>query len=111
MSLTHPETVTDAERMANAAERDAEAAYDRAADTVALAADAAQSNIAAHVALGDKIRHQADLAQLRLALRNLTEGVRGMIRVSPLSSVFLGVVIGIALGKRRIHRAKSPRRA
>ena len=101
MNMTHRETAQDGER----------AAYAAASEGMEDDADAAQSSLVAHAALGDRIRHQADVAQLRLAMRNLTEGVRGMIRVSPLSSVFLGVVFGIALGKRGIRRAKTPKDA
>lgn len=78
MNMTHRETAQDGERVAYAA------ASEGMEDDAALAADAAQSSFVAHAALGDRIRHQADVAQLRLAMRKLTQGVRGMIRVSPL---------------------------
>ncbi|MDE3176008.1 MAG: hypothetical protein KGM15_07875 [Pseudomonadota bacterium] len=57
----------------------------------------------------DEIQRQADRAQLRLALRDLASGLRGMIRAAPLASVLVGVAIGVALGKRS-RRALPARR-
>ena len=52
------------------------------------------------------LRRKADKVELRLAFRELTDGVRGLIRVAPLTAVFAGIAIGIGLGKRsRVRRA------
>jgi hypothetical protein len=43
-------------------------------------------------------------AELKLALKDLREGVRGMIRVSPLTSVFAAALIGMVMARRRRRR-------
>jgi hypothetical protein len=47
---------------------------------------------------------------MRLAFRELTDGVRGLIRVAPLTAVLAGIVIGVGLGKRSRTRRAPPRR-
>jgi hypothetical protein len=47
------------------------------------------------------LRRAVDKLELRLALRDLTEGVRGLIRVTPLTAVFAATLLGMALARRR----------
>ena len=97
MSLTYPDTAAE-----RAALGQAEAALD--------GVDLLQADLAANDDARTQIRRQADKAQLRLALHDLKSGLRGMIRVAPLASVFVGVALGVALGKRRSRRAAAIRR-
>jgi hypothetical protein len=61
--------------------------------------------LAAQSAARDKLREEADKRELRLALHDLAEGLRGMIRVHPLASVVGGVGLGLLLARRRKRRA------
>jgi hypothetical protein len=55
-----------------------------------------------------ELRQQADKRQLRLAMRDLAEGVRGFIRVAPLTTVVVGFAVGMLLRGRK--RRPPPRR-
>jgi hypothetical protein len=61
--------------------------------------------LAAQSAARDKLRQEADKREWRLALHDLAEGLRGIIRVHPLASVIGGVALGAMLfrSKRRHH--------
>ena len=55
------------------------------------------------------LRRAVDKLELRLALRDLAEGVRGLIRVTPLTAVFAATLLGMSLARRR--RRPRPKRA
>jgi hypothetical protein len=74
------------------------------------AAAAAHAEIAAGEDARVQLRREADKAELRLALRDLAEGLRGMIRVAPLVSVAAGVGFGLLLSRRRSRRRSAPPR-
>src|SRR5437763_809869 len=93
----------------------AEASTARPAQVAASLARAAQSDVernkaeakasldalAENADTRDKLQDEADKRQLRVALHDLAEGVRGMIRVSPLASVIGGIAFGMMLARRR----------
>jgi hypothetical protein len=65
------------------------------------AAEAENDALAADADARARLREQADKRQLRAALRDLTEGVRGMVRVAPLTAVVVGVAAGMLLRGRK----------
>ena len=73
-------------------------------ESAALERDEALADLAAHADAGAKIRREADKAELRLALRELAEGMRGIVRVAPLTAVLAGVAAGMLLSRRRRPR-------
>jgi hypothetical protein len=81
-----------------------------AAEGAAVAAEA--RNLEAFDANAEaraELRQQADKQQLRLAMRDLTEGVRGVIRVAPLTALVVGLAAGMLLRRNR-RRPPPPRR-
>ena len=48
-----------------------------------------------------ELRREADRVQLRVALHDLAEGFRGMIRVAPFASVATAVAVGLLMGRRK----------
>jgi hypothetical protein len=59
--------------------------------------------LAAQSAARDKLRQEVDKREWRLALHDLAEGLRGVIRVHPLASVMGGVALGVMLLRRKRH--------
>jgi hypothetical protein len=51
-----------------------------------------------------QLRREADKAQLRMAVHDLAEGLRGMIRVAPFASVGVAVALGLLFGRRRSRK-------
>jgi hypothetical protein len=78
---------------------------DTAADPFETAA-AAHAELAAADDARTQLRRVSDKAELRLALRDLAEGLRGMIRVAPLASVAAAVGFGMLLNRRRRPRPR-----
>jgi len=56
------------------------------------------------------LRRRADKLELRLAFRDLADGVRGLIRVAPFTAVLAGVALGLSLSKRSRSRRLQPHR-
>ena len=95
----------------SAMEREARAEDELARDDFAAAearlegaAAASHASLAANAEARARLRRQADKTELRLAFRDLAEGVRGMIRSAPLTAVLVGVAAGMALSRRRQRR-------
>jgi hypothetical protein len=105
MATATQELEQGAENFKDAAELEAEAVRDAVPDDE-LSAD--QEALFANADARRDMRRKADKVELRLAFRELTDGVRGLIRVAPLTAVVAGVVLGIGLGKR--SRARRPPR-
>ncbi len=96
----------------SAARAEAEASRDEIDDAVARldeTAAASRADLAANADARARLRRQAEKTELRLAFRNLAEGVRGMIRVAPFTALLVGVASGVALGARRRPRRPPPR--
>jgi hypothetical protein len=104
--------------LASAVEREAEVgeaeanldAVDRAEANLDNAAAASRADLAANADARAKLRRQVDKTELRLAFRDLAEGVRGMIHVAPFTAILVGVATGIAFGARRRPRPSAPPR-
>ena len=64
----------------------------------------AREDLAANADARRQLRREVDKGELSLAARNLTEGLRGVIRVAPLVSVLAGVALGVAWGRRGRRR-------
>jgi hypothetical protein len=73
-------------------------------------AAAVQAELADNHDARTQLRREADKVELRLALRDLADGFRGMIRVAPLLSVGAAVAFGLMFGRRRAPRRPSPPR-
>jgi Flp pilus assembly protein CpaB len=71
-------------------------------DAAALAG--ARADMSANEDEHSKLQRKVTGAELRLALRDLRDGVRGMIRVSPLISVATAALIGAAWARRGRRR-------
>ena len=69
------------------------------------AAAEAREDLAANADARKALRREIDKSELRLAVRDLTEGLRGAIRVAPLVSVAAAVALGVAWGRRGRPRA------
>jgi glutamine synthetase adenylyltransferase len=82
----------------------AASAEDRVAEAEVRSLEALDANAEARAGL----RQQADKQQLRIAVRDLVEGVRGMVRVAPLTAVVVGLAAGMLLRGRK--RRPPPRR-
>ena len=80
-------------------------------DEAAQEREEALAGLAAHAEAGARIRREVDKTELRLAMRELAEGLRGMIRVAPLTSVLAGLATGLVISarRRRPRRAAAPR--
>lgn len=87
-------------QVASSLSRAAESEAERSRAEAMEALDAIAANAETH----DELREEADKRELRLAVHNLAEGVRGMIRVNPLSSILVGVAVGMMLSRRRRRR-------
>jgi hypothetical protein len=95
------------------------AALNGAAQNFAEVADAEQvahklsdehDDLAAHADSRRDLRRRVDKVEMRLAFRDLADGVRGFIRVKPFTAVLAGVLVGAALarrskGKRSVRRS------
>jgi len=82
----------------------AASAEGRVAEAEVRSLDALDANADARADL----RLEADKRQLRLAMRDLVEGVRGVVRVAPLTAVVVGLAAGMLLRGRK--RRPPPRR-
>ena len=87
-------------------EQGAEELKEAAASEVEEELSVDQEALFANAGVRRDLRRRADKVELRLAFRDLTDGVRGLIRVAPLTAVLAGVALGIGLGKR----SRPPRR-
>ena len=67
--------------------------------------------IAANVDERKALRRKVDKVEFGLALHDLAEGVRGLIRVTPFTAVLAGVALGMAVGARRRGRRAPAKRA
>ncbi len=106
MSTATQELEQGAEDLKDAAAAEAEAVQKSLPDQE-LSAD--QEQLFANADERRDLRRKADKVELRLAFRELTDGVRGLIRVAPLTAVLAGIVVGVGLGKRsRTRRAPTP---
>ena len=76
------------------------------ADKTAQTLETARADLARNETERQNLQRKAAGAELGLALRDLKEGLRGMIRVSPLVSVFAAAVLGAAWARRRPRRLK-----
>ena len=70
----------------------------------ALDSAAAEAGLAANGRARVELRRAADRAGLRLAVHDLAEGLRGVIRIAPFASVILAAVLGMRLSRRRPRR-------
>jgi hypothetical protein len=91
-------------------EQGAEELKEAAASEVEEELSVDQEALFANAGVRRDLRRRADKVELRLAFRDLTDGVRGLIRVAPLTAVLAGVALGIGLGKRSRPRRPQPRR-
>ena len=71
--------------------------------------DASLEGLATERSERKEARRALDKLELRLAFRDLAEGLRGLIRVTPLTAVFAATLFGMALARRR--RRPPPKRA
>jgi hypothetical protein len=122
MTLTHEAEQARGEQaaaaLASAVEREAEVgeaeanldSVDKAEANLDNAAAASRADLTANADARAKLRQQVDKTELRLAFRNLAEGVRGMIRVAPFTALLVGVAAGITFGARRRPRRPGPPR-
>jgi hypothetical protein len=69
---------------------------DQFVDKTAQALAEARADLSAADDARAELKSKAAGVELKLALRDLREGVRGMIRVSPLISVFVAAAFGAA---------------
>jgi ElaB/YqjD/DUF883 family membrane-anchored ribosome-binding protein len=58
-----------------------------------------------------RLRKQADKAELRLALRDFAESLRGFIRAAPLTAIATAAGVGAVLATRKRRRPAARRRA
>jgi len=107
MATATQELAQSAEDLTQAAASEAKATADAAPDEE-ISVD--QAALFANADARRDIRRRADKVEMRLAFRELTDGVRGLIRVAPLTAVLAGIVIGVGLGKRSRTRRAPPRR-
>ncbi len=68
------------------------------------AAATAHAELAAADDERTRLRGETDKVEFRVAMHDLAEGLRGMIRVAPFASVAAGVVLGMLLRRRRRPR-------
>jgi hypothetical protein len=106
MATAAQELEQGVEDLKEAAVSEAEAVQEVLPDSE-LSAD--QEALFANANVRRDLRRKADKVELRLAFRELMDGVRGLIRVAPLTAVLAGVVLGIGLGKRSRARRAPPR--
>ena len=71
------------------------------ADEATQALAGARADLSSNDEARTQLRREMTGAQLALALRDLREGVRGMIRVSPLISVMTAAIVGAVWARRR----------
>jgi predicted nucleic acid-binding protein len=107
MSTATQELEQGAEDLKEAAASEAEAVQD-AAPEQELSLD--HEALFANADTRRDLRRKADKVELRLAFRDLADGVRGLIRVAPFTAVLAGVALGLSLGKRSSSRRLQPRR-
>ncbi len=74
------------------------------ADKAAQALAGAHAQLTANDDTRKQLRREVAGAEFRLALRNLREGLRGMIRVSPLLSIATAALLGAAWSRRGRRR-------
>ncbi len=79
------------------------------ADSDAKALAGATSDLAHHNDARAQLRREVAGVELRQAMKDLREGVRGMIRVSPLLSVMTAAFIGAAWARRGPRRPAARR--
>ena len=84
----------------------AASAESRIAEAEVRSLDALDANADARADL----RQEADKRQLRLAMRDLVEGLRGVVRVAPLTALIVGVAAGMVLRGRKRRPPPPPRR-
>jgi hypothetical protein len=106
MATATQELEQSAEDLAQAAASETKALEDAAPDEE-ISVD--QAALFANADARRDIRRRADKVEMRLAFRELTDGVRGLIRVAPLTAVLAGIVVGVGLGKRSRTRRAPPR--
>jgi hypothetical protein len=106
MSTATQELEQGAEDLKDAAVSQAEAVQEALPDQQ-LSAE--QEALFANADVRRDLRRRADKLELRLAFRELADGIRGMIRVAPLTAVFTGIAIGIGLAKRSRARPQQRR--
>ena len=95
MATATEELEQGAEDLRDAAASEAEAIQEAAPDhEISVDHEALFANADAR----RDLQRRADKVELRLAFRELTDGVRGLIRVAPLTSVAAGVAVGMMLG-------------
>jgi hypothetical protein len=90
----------EAASLANAAAAQADLA------SATLNHDAPFDALAANAATRSQLRREVDKRELRMAGRDIAEGLRGIIRAAPFVAVMAGVAAGLAIGGRR-HRRRS----
>jgi hypothetical protein len=105
MATATQELEQGAEDLKEAAVSEADAVQETLPD---LSSD--QQALFANADVRRDLRRKADKVELRLAFRELTDGVRGLIRVAPLTFVLAGVLLGVGLGKRSQTRRPQQRR-
>ena len=74
------------------------------ADKEAEALAAARSDLSNNDDARTQLRREMMGVEFKMALRNFREGLRGMIRVSPLTSVITAALIGAAWSRRGRRR-------
>ena len=74
------------------------------ADKEAQALAAARADLSDNDNARNQLRREVMGVELKMALRDLREGLRGMIRVSPLTSVITAALIGAAWSRRSRRR-------
>ena len=69
----------------------------------------ASADLVAEVETRKELRRAADKAEFRVALHDMAEGLRGLIRVAPFVSIGLAASLGMLWSRRRA-RKPAPRR-
>jgi hypothetical protein len=69
------------------------------------AAEASLDALAANADARSQLRRQVDRREFRLAIRDLAQGLRGVIRAAPVSAVLVGIAFGACLSARMRRRA------
>ncbi len=92
-------TVTpEAAELAHTASVSAVSAID---DAIAAETAASLDDLAENAVARSNLRRQVNKREFRLAIHDLAEGLRGIVRVAPVTAVLAGVAAGLMIGKRR----------
>ena len=77
-------------------------------DAFASVQDANRDELFSNAHARSNIRARVDKEELNLAMRDLSEGTRGMIRVAPFTAVVVGIALGMMVGRRRSKARRAP---